>query len=199
MQFSVPFVLASGSPRRRLLLRQLGFSFSVIPADIDESALDTRNLTPAEVARQLAIRKAKTVSRRRRGALVLGADTLVVHKGRILGKPADANEAKVMLRRLSDSEHTVYTGIALQHAASDRAADAVASTVVTFGSLSDKEISHYVATGAPLDKAGAYGIQDDLGAIFIRRIDGDYYTVVGLPMRCLYELLTAEFSDVFTL
>jgi len=199
MQISVPFILASGSPRRRLLLRQLGFSFSVMPANIDESALQTRSLTPPEIARQLAIRKAQTVSRRRRSALVLGADTLVVHKGRILGKPADANEAKGILRRLSGSEHTVYTGIALEHAASDRAADAVISTEVTFGMLSDREIAHYVATGGPLDKAGAYSIQDDLGAIFIRKIDGDYYAVVGLPIRGLYRLLMSEFSDVFTL
>lgn len=199
MNFSVPFVLASKSPRRRLLLRQLGVSFSVIPAGIDESPDQSRHLAPYDFARQLAIRKASKVSRRRPDALVLGADTIVVHKGSILGKPAGKSNARSMLRRLSNNDHTVFTAIALVHAASNRTADTVASTTVTFGPLSDKEIGHYVATGAPLDKAGAYGIQDDLGAIFVKNIIGDYYTVVGLPIRCLYELLTAEFSDLFAL
>lgn len=199
MQFAVPFVLASRSPRRRLLLRQLGIAFSVIPADIDESAVQARGIVPAEFARTLSIRKAAIVSRRRPDALVLGADTIVVHKGRILGKPADENEARSMLRRLSGSEHTVYTAVALAHAASNRTAEIISSTQVWFGRLTDQEIQHYVATGSPMDKAGAYGIQDDLGTIFIKEIKGDYYTVVGLPMRGLYELLKTHFSDLFTL
>ena len=199
MKLSVPLVLASRSPRRRRLLRQLGLSFSVIPADIDESVEPSKPVGPADFARQLAVRKALVISRRKPGALVLGADTIVVHEERIFGKPANAIEARSMLRRLSGSTHAVYTAIALTHAASQRAADAVARTDVTFGRLSDHEIRNYVATGSPLDKAGAYGIQDDLGAIFIDRIDGDYYTVVGLPMRHLYQLLKSKFSDLFTL
>ena len=194
MQLSKPLVLASSSPRRRRLLRQLGLSFSVIPADIDESVEQFRSLEPAEFARSLAVRKAQKVSQRRPNALVLGADTIVVHENRILGKPANAIEARSMLRRLRGAQHTVYTAISLTHAASKRSANAVSRTDVTFGQLSDHEIRNYVATGSPLDKAGGYGIQDDLGAIFIERIDGDYYTVVGLPMRRLYQLLKARFQ-----
>ena len=199
MRTSVPFILASRSPRRRFLLRQLGFSFSVIPADIDESLEETRQIKPSDLARKLSLRKARKISHRRPDALVLGADTLVVHRGRILGKPSDKKEAFSMLRRLSGSTHTVYTAIALIHASSDRSVANTFSTEVTFGRLSDREIRHYVATDSPMDKAGGYGIQDEMGTVFIKEINGDYYTVVGLPMRGLYKILTTEFSDLFVL
>lgn len=101
-----------------------------------------------------------------------------------------------MLRALQARTHTVYTGLALLHPASNRARTVVEATQVTFCALSDREIEHYVATGAPMDKAGAYGIQDDLGAVFVERIEGDYYNVVGLPLQRLYRLLRDEFADL---
>ena len=186
-------LLASASPRRRQLLRQLGISFNVVPTAVDESVPD--HMPPASQACELALRKAHAVSRRRRNALVLGADTLVVHRGRPIGKPSTPREAAAILRRLSGSTHTVLTGIALTHDASGRSVAATESTEVTFGHLSDHEIARYVASGAPMDKAGAYGIQDDLGALFVQGIRGDYYSVVGLPLRRLYLMLKKHYPD----
>ncbi len=194
MQIHTDFILASQSPRRRKLLRQIGISFIPISSDVDETV--TENLKPEELVEHLALKKASSVAARKSNALILGADTLVVSCGRIFGKPQDNSEAADMLRQLSDSTHIVYTGIALFHRESDRVVSEVESTMVTFGQLSETEISNYVKTGSPLDKAGAYGIQDDLGALFIDRIDGDYYNVVGLPLRRLYMLLKNHFSDL---
>lgn len=163
---------------------------------MDETVL--KNLPPEELVEHLAIRKATSVAARKTNALILGADTLVVSRGLILGKPSGAFEAADMLRQLSSSTHKVHTGIALVHKQSNRIVTAVESTEVTFGRLTETEISNYVKTGAPLDKAGAYGIQDDLGALFVERIHGDYYNVVGLPLRRLYTLLRKYFSDLMT-
>ena len=131
------------------------------------------------------------------GALVLGADTVVVLDGDVLGKPASREEAAAMLRRLSNATHRVFTGISLRHPTSGAAATAHEVTAVRFAPLSDAEIERYVATGSPLDKAGAYGIQDDHGALFVERIEGDYYNVVGLPLRLLYETLSRHFPGLF--
>ncbi len=194
MQIHTDFILASQSPRRRKLLRQIGISFIPISPDVDETI--TENLKPEELVEHLAVKKASSVASRKSNALILGADTLVVSRGRIFGKPQDTSEAADMLRQLNGSTHIVCTGIALVHRESDRVMSEVESTMVTFGQLSETEISNYVKTGSPLDKAGAYGIQDDLGALFIDRIDGDYYNVVGLPLRRLYTLLKNHFSDL---
>lgn len=156
----------------------------------------TKKLKPEELAEHLALRKAASIAERKINALILGADTLVVSRGLIFGKPSGAFEAADMLRQLSGSTHIVHTGIALVHKQSERIVSVVESTEVTFGRLTETEISNYVKTGAPLDKAGAYGIQDDLGALFIERIHGDYYNVVGLPLRRLYTLLREHFSDL---
>jgi septum formation protein len=128
------------------------------------------------------------------GALVLAADTVVVLDGDVLGKPATPAAARTTLRRLSGRSHTVYTGFAL--AFDGRTASDHRATRVTFADLSDAEITAYVASGSPMDRAGAYGIQDDAGALFVTRIDGDYPTVVGLPLRALYEALTVHFPDL---
>lgn len=196
MQSNTDFILASQSPRRRKLLRQIGISFIQVSPRVDETV--TKNLPPEELVEHLAIRKATSVAARKTNALILGADTLVVSRGLILGKPSGAFEAADMLRQLSRSTHKVHTGIALVHKQSNRIVTAVESTEVTFGRLTETEISNYVKTGAPLDKAGAYGIQDDLGALFVERIHGDYYNVVGLPLRRLYTLLRKYFSDLMT-
>ena len=194
MTFSVPLVLASRSPRRNKLLLQLGFSFSAVPADVPEDIADDETL-PAQV-RLLALRKAEAVAVRNPESLVIGADTIVVKEGHALGKPASSEAAVATLKRLSAAQHTVLTGIALVYGS--RIVTALETTSVTFGKLSDEEIIRYVSTGSPLDKAGAYGIQDDMGALFVESIHGCYYNVVGLPLRRLYVMLTQHFADLIT-
>lgn len=176
----LPFVtLASSSPRRQQLLRQIGADFEIIVPDIDESVLEGE--TPAAHVERLALAKARAV-RPTRSGVVLGSDTVVVLDDEILGKPRDEEHARRMLRALSGRTHVVFTGYALIDRAGGRESVSHETTLVTFRALADDEIAHYVNSGSPLDKAGAYGIQDDLGAVFIERIDGDYYTVVGLPL-----------------
>lgn len=194
LALQVPFVLASQSPRRRLLLQQLGLTFTVQPHRDDEVWPD--GLPPSVAVETLAIQKAAPVAALNPEALTLGADTIVVLEEEVLGKPRDATEAHAMLRRLSGATHIVYTGIALAHPASGRQVATHEATTVTFAALREEEIQAYVASGSPLDKAGAYGIQDDHGALFVRRIDGDYYTVVGLPLHRLYHTLQTEFGDL---
>lgn len=194
ISFTVPFVLASQSPRRSELLRRLGIPFEVRPSSIEEVAPEGAG--PAEVVESLARQKVEAIVPQAPHALVLGADTVVVLDGLVLGKPADEAEAVMMLRRLSGQTHTVFTGIALAHSASGRFVTAHEATAVTFGSLSLEEAAAYAATGSPLDKAGGYGIQDDYGALFVEGVRGDYYNVVGLPLHRLYRLLRAEFSDL---
>ncbi len=187
-----PLVLASRSPRRHQLLERLGVPFSVHPSDADEAI--PPGTAPDDAVRLLAGRKAEAVAPRHPEALTLGADTVVVLGGRVLGKPADAAEAAAMLRRLSGRTHTVYTGVALVHGG--RTVTACEATEVTFASLTDAEIAAYVETGSPLDKAGAYGIQDDWGAFFVEGIRGDYYNVVGLPLHRLARTLRTHFADL---
>ena len=191
---SYKIVLASASPRRRLLLQQIGITFEVIPAGSDE--VIRPGVHPAETVEQLAMEKAEAVARKQQGALVIGADTVVVLDNEILGKPENPEEAAAMLRTLSGRTHQVYTGVALvlagphddspssgtDHPSVPQSVTFHERTDVTFGGLTDDEIRAYVRTGNPLDKAGSYGIQDDLGALFVRRIDGDYYNVVGFPL-----------------
>lgn len=194
MRFRVPFVLASASPRRKHLLELVGIDFSEQPSDVDETT--SEQLEPEALVRLIAARKSLAVGRGAGDALVLGADTIVVLDGEILGKPANEADARHMLRRLSGNTHIVYSGIALYHAAHERMVETAAATRVTFADLSDDEINAYVASGSPMDKAGAYGIQDDRGALFVERIDGDYYNVVGLPLNLLYRTLKQEFGDL---
>lgn len=188
----IPLVLASASPRRRDLLNRLGLTFTVSPSDADETWPEDLATGPATEA--IALRKARAVPAPE--ALVLAADTVVVLDGEILGKPANRDHAAATLRRLSGRTHEVVTGLAL--AAGRREATAHETTRVTFAALSDAEIAAYVATGSPLDKAGSYGIQDDLGALLVERIDGDYSNVVGLPLRRLYDTLRRFAPDLVT-
>ncbi len=194
MLLTVPFILASASPRRKQLLDQIGLSFSVIPSTAEEIILD--DATPATIVKVLSMEKAEAVSEGHPEALCLGADTIVVLEGKVLGKPADPADARAMLRRLSGRTHTVYTGFALVHPPSNRRVTAYEATLVTFAEMTDAEIAEYVATGSPLDKAGAYGIQDDHGALYIERIDGDFFTVMGLPLNRLYRVLRSQFNDL---
>ncbi len=163
------------------------FNLTVLPA-CGEAPLDLQ-LPIEEAVARVALSKAKdTASRLPKGSLVLGADTIVCLEGRILGKPKDAAEASDMLHALSGKKHTVYTGMALIR--DDRQLWDTASADVWFRPMTDQEIDAYIATGSPLDKAGAYGAQD-LAALFVERIEGEFYTVVGLPICRLGKLLVA--------
>lgn len=177
-------VLASGSPRRRQLLEQLGLAFDVQPTDVDERLLAGEG--PGDAAERLA--RAKAEHRTAARSLSLGCDTLVAHGDAVLGKPESEREAAAMLKRLSGEMHIVYTGIAL--ASPDRAESAVEATRVWFRRLSAGECAEYAATAEPLDKAGAYGIQG-FGAAVVDRIEGDYFNVMGLPIRRFLQLLEA--------
>ncbi|HUC28871.1 MAG TPA: Maf family protein [Candidatus Acidoferrum sp.] len=184
-------VLASASPRRQELLRNAGISFVVEPADVDETPLPAE--LPAECAKRLAREKAVAVSRKRPQDVVLGADTIVVIDGAILGKPVNADDAARMLRLLSGRVHQVTTGVCLvrprdQISASSAVKTASETTLVTMAFLSDDEIQAYVATGEPMDKAGAYAIQG-MASRWIPRIEGDYSNVVGLPVSLVYRML----------
>ena len=177
-------MLASASPRRAELLAAAGFVFSVAHADIDETPL------PGEPADRYVMRlaegKARAVAARQPGPAVLGADTTVVVDGDLLAKPADAADAALMLRRLQGRAHDVLTGVAL--GAEGRAHVVLDTTRVWFAPMSDDDIAAYVATGEPMDKAGAYGIQG-WAARFVTRVDGSYSNVVGLPVAVVHTLV----------
>ncbi len=181
---SVPIILASQSPRRSRLLAQIGLEFSVHPSSIHEKIHP--ELSFEENVKQLSLHKAQDVAERFPSGIVIGSDTIVVVGQKVLGKPADQHEAYSMLRQLSGITHTVFTGFALVDAKSKKSYIDYEKTDVTFRELSDDEIADYVASGSPMDKAGAYGIQDDFGAVFVRKIHGDYYTVVGFPLAKFY-------------
>jgi len=180
-------VLASASPRRKNLLHQLGFELKIDPSSVDE--VFDESMEPSIMARNLAFQKAEEVSMRHPDEIVLGADTIVVLDGLMLSKPQDTDDAKAMLRLLSGRIHQVWTGVSLIKRSTDTTISFAECTEVQFAALSDHEIDAYVATGSPLDKAGAYGIQDDWGAVFISGINGDYYNVVGLPLHAMYRNL----------
>lgn len=178
-----PLVLASASPRRAELLRLLNLPFMVCPSSIAEDGV--RQLLPDQQAIHLAIRKAQAVAAVVNWGIVVGADTIVEMDGQIFGKPVDAAHARDMLRQLSGRTHHVFTGLALLECPDGRLVSDVERTAVTFRSLADDEIAAYVSSGAPMDKAGAYGIQD-FSAIFAERIDGCFYNVVGFPLTKFY-------------
>ena len=180
----VRIVLASQSPRRRELLSLIGIPHDVLPADLDESVLPGEG--PPEHAERLARSKADAIAFHDPAAVVIGADTIVVLDGDILGKPRDANEAATMLRRLSGRTHTVHTAVAVAHGG--RTVSGVESVEVTFRPLNETQIATYIATGEPMDKAGAYGIQG-YGAVIVERVHGDYFAVMGLALGRLVGLL----------
>jgi septum formation protein len=189
-----PIILASNSPRRKDLLRQIGVDFSVDPADVDERILPGES--PEGYAVRVAIDKARVAAARTGTGIVIAADTIVVLDDEILGKPADAADAERMLMMLSGKVHCVITGLAVMDAATGKSFSRTSITRVWFRSLAPGEIISYVATGEPLDKAGAYGIQER-GALLVDKIDGCYFNVVGLPLSLLGELLRAFGVDVF--
>jgi septum formation protein len=183
-----PLVLASASPRRVMLLRQAGATFTVVDPGPDRAWPGSAE--PRHGVRALALEKARRVAGQRAGAVVVGADTVVVLRGERLGKPNDAGEALAMLRRLQGRRHEVWTGLAVVRDGEQRTGAEVA--VVHFTKIEEPVLDAYVRTGEPLDKAGAYGIQG-LAGQFVRRVEGDYNTVVGLPLARLRAMLV-EFS-----
>lgn len=181
-------ILASASPRRKKLLRQLGFSFKVQPSTVNEQF--NAEWPADKIAVELALRKSKDVAAQFKEALVIGADTIVVFNDQILNKPEDKQQARNMLLKLSGKKHDVYTGVALCKVDSNQNITDITTfyekTEVTFGELHPADLEAYVESGNPMDKAGAYGIQDDFGAIFVKRIEGDFYSVVGFPLHAFY-------------
>ncbi|HUP01968.1 MAG TPA: Maf family protein [Gemmatimonadota bacterium] len=182
-----PLVLASSSPRRRDVLGRLGLAFEVLPPPDGTEATWSGGEPPGPFALRLAEAKASAVATLQPAALVLAADTIVVLDGTVLGKPADAEDARAILTRLAGRDHTVYTALALA-APGPRRAAGVEATMVRFRDLEPNEIEAYVATGEPLDKAGAYGIQA-YGASLVAGVSGCYFNVMGLPVARLLALL----------
>ena len=177
-------VLASASPRRRELLNLIGIAHEVRPANIDETMRPRE--APRRYAERLAREKASAVATRDPDLITIGADTVVVINRKVLGKPADANDAARMLRMLSGREHTVITAVAVSRGRKLRSA--IEEVRVKFRRLRDDEIEAYIAMGEPMDKAGAYGIQG-YGATIVERIEGDYFAVMGLPLVRLVGLM----------
>lgn len=205
-------ILASGSPRRRELLAMAGFDFEVVPADVDETP--EPGMPPEKLVAVLSEKKACAIkdmiiakgskvegskvenSKIEENTIIIGADTVVAIDGLILGKPENEEDAFDMLTRLQGRMHIVYTGVTVLSAFSSIKDTFVESTKVYMTKLTDKDIRSYIATGEPLDKAGAYGIQER-GAVLVERVEGDYFTVVGLPLCRLNAVLKKFRTDVW--
>jgi len=177
-------ILASQSPRRRELLTLMGLDFTIITSDVEEQP--PHGAPVAEYVSALALQKAEAVAKDHPNACVIGADTVVYLDGDILGKPHTPENAKKYLTRMQGRQHTVYTGVAV--ITNGKTDVRVETTDVTFAPMSETEIDWYVATGEPLDKAGAYGVQGP-GGIFVKHIKGNYFNVIGMPLPLLYQML----------
>jgi len=185
-------ILVSASPRRRELLKRLGFQFEVKPADVDERAIEYKS--PRELAMKAAYQKVLSkASELTPSSILVGCDTIVVLDGTVFGKPANADEALQMLRTLSGRRHSVISGVAVKATPSSVLLD-VEESYITFRGLSEREIREYVESGEPMDKAGAYAIQGGARA-FVEKIEGDYWNVVGLPIHKLLDMLS-QYMDV---
>ncbi|MAL17580.1 MAG: septum formation inhibitor Maf [Balneola sp.] len=180
-------ILASQSPRRKRLLEQIGLDFEVHPSNVDEVSSEQE---PSLLVEDLALQKANDVAHSFPDSLIIGSDTLVVLNNEVIGKPRDEDEAAEFLLNLSDTTHLVLTGVAFVKTNKNGQIEGSKTfheqTKVTFSTLAEEEIRAYAKSGNPLDKAGAYGIQDDLGALFVEKIEGDYYNVVGFPLNRFY-------------
>lgn len=185
-------ILASGSPRRHALLTSIGLSHHVIPSSVDE--VFNPALSAEQSAISLAEQKAQDVAKNESFDLIIAADTIVVLNENLLAKPGTRQEATDMLNLLSGKTHSVITGVSL--VTPFKSTSFSVKTNVTFEALTHSEIEAYVDTGSPMDKAGGYGIQDDLGSLFVKHIDGDYYNVVGLPLQRLYSELKILTPDI---
>lgn len=187
-------VLASSSPRRKKLLEQINLTFDICPSEIDEIFDD--DLPPEQIVMNLAKMKGENVALKKPNSLIIAADTIVFYNGVILGKPANKEEACIMLKTLSGQSHHVYTGVYTAKTDEESVINSFSifeKTIVTFGTLTDEEILKYINEHSPYDKAGSYGIQDDFGSLFVKRIKGDYNNVVGFPLYSFYQTLKLTF------
>lgn len=197
LNLKCPLVLASSSPRREKLLKMLDLDFKVIAPQIDETKICNNifdfSLKVTETAKAKAFRVVQLIDYE---AIILGADTIVVHDGNILNKPKNQEEARSMLTKLSNRTHIVFTGIALVHKPSLKFKTCFRRTEVSFRAIHEDEIEAYIQSGSPMDKAGAYGIQDDFGAVFVKSVNGCYYNIVGLPLECFYTSLRKFINEL---
>ena len=185
-------ILASESPRRQELLKQIGLKFDVITSDIEETV--DKNQKPEEVVQQLSRMKAENVAKKVKSeSLIIAADTIVVYKNEILGKPKDEQDAFKMLEKLSGDIHEVFTGFTVIDNRTDKIISDYERTLVKFRELTEEEIKAYIDTKEPMDKAGSYGIQQ-FGSLLVEEIKGDYFNVVGLPLCKLALTLKQEFN-----
>jgi len=182
-----PVILASASPRRRKLLKQMNLNFKVLKVYVDESF--KKEEKPVHIVKRLSKLKLNKAVETNHKGIYISADTIVVLNGKVIGKPIDKNDAEKILKRLSGKTHSVYTGFSVYNSFNGKIITDYEKTLVTFRKLGLHEIREYIADGSPMDKAGAYGIQDDYGAVFIEKIKGCYYNVVGLPLTKLYQSL----------
>ena len=183
----LPIYLASKSPRRRKLLKQINLKFKSFSVDINEVIRNKEK--PHHNVQRLASEKMDKAKEFVDEGIIITADTIVVLEGKIIGKPKNKADAKKMLKKLSGKVHTVYTGYSIFNTQKRNSITDYEKTLVEFRKLADHEIDEYIKTGSPMDKAGAYGIQDDFGAVFIKKITGCYYNVVGLPLTKVYQSL----------
>lgn len=197
LRLRIPLILASSSPRRAKLLKMLGLKFQVLHPNVDEDSVGCDifdySLRVTEVAKAKAFAVADKIEKE---AIILSADTIVVYNGKILNKPSTPEEAKAMLLRLSNHTHIVFTGLALVHIPTLMYKTCFRRTEVSFRYICREEIDAYVQSGAPMDKAGAYGIQDDFGAVFVRHLNGCFYNVIGLPIECFYTTLSKFINEI---
>lgn len=187
-------ILASTSPRRKELLRQIGLDFDVVPSDFEEDM--SLKLSDAELAKTLALGKARGVAKKFKKGVIIGADTFVAYDGKRIGKPKDKNDARKMLRLLSGKTMKIYSGLAVIDAGSKKELLDCEVALVKMSKLSNREIDDYIKTGEPLDKAGAFAVQG-IGDVFIEKISGCYSSVIGLPLRSLYKNLKKFGINIF--
>ncbi len=182
-----PIYLASNSPRRKQMLKMLGVKFKTISVDLDE--VFNPNETPIKTVKRLAEEKLNLAKLNVSSGIILTADTIVVIDGERIGKPKNKKDAERILTLLSGRSHFVYTGFSIYNINRKKQTTDFSKTKVTFRVLTNKEIKEYIKSGSPMDKAGAYGIQDDYGAVFVKRISGCYYNVLGFPASKIYSTL----------
>lgn len=183
----LPIYLASKSPRRRKLLKQLGIKFKSFSVNSSEDFLNGEH--PVECVKRIAMEKMDIAKKRVNNSIIITADTIVVLEGKVIGKPTNKIDAIKILSLLRGKVHNVYTGFCVFNQKTNKQLLDYEKTEVEFRKLTKDEIADYVDGGSPMDKAGAYGIQDDFGAVFVKRINGCYYNVVGLPLTKLYNAL----------
>ena len=183
----LPIFLASKSPRRKKLLKQLNLKFKSVDLHFHEKINDGEN--PIFLVKRLSIEKLNKALLKIKNGIIITADTIVVIDNHILGKPKNKIDARRILKKLSGRTHNVYTGYSIYNSDNNKIITDFEKTLVTFRKLTNYEIDDYISTGSPMDKAGAYGIQDDFGAVFIEKINGCYYNVVGLPLAKVYHSL----------